>query len=353
MTAQGFRPNQMYKIKAPGGAIHEPPEGRCWSTIEENYKKLLAKGRIYFGKNNNSQPNVIRYLSEVEGHVPWTWWPHEETGHTDEAKKEMHKLFGKANAFPTPKPERLMKRVLEIASDPGDLVLDSFAGSGTTGAVAHKMGRRWIMIELGAHCDSHIAPRVQKVISGEDSAGVSPDCKWSGGGGFRYFTLAPSLLEKDKFGNWIINKKYNKEMLVEALCKLEGFQYEPSESVYWQHGHSTENDFIYVTTQTLTKEQIQKISDEVGPKRSLLICCGAFRIRNLEEYPNLTLKKIPRAVMAKCEWGKDDYSLEIKNLAAAPEPEPDPDAPEKPKPKRRRAKPSVDQMGLFEMGGAE
>lgn len=251
------------------------------------------------------------------------------------------------------KPEALIKRVLEIATDTGDWVLDSFGGSGTTAAVAHKMGRRWITIELGEHCHTHISPRLQRLVVGDDLDGVSKAVGWRGGGGFRYFTLAPSLLEKDQFGNWIINKKYNKEMLVEALCKLEGFQYLPSESVYWRHGHSTENDFIYVTTQTLTKEQIQKLSDEVGPNRSLFICCGAFRIKNLEEFPNLTLKKIPRAVMAKCEWGKDDYSLEIKNLARAPEPEPDPDEPEKPKPKRRRAKPSDGQMGLFEMEGAE
>jgi DNA methylase len=103
------------------------------------------------GKNNNSQPNVIRYLTEVEGHVPWTWWSHDEVGHTDEAKKEMHALFGKLNAFDTPKPERLLFRIIEIASNPGDLILDSFAGSGTTGAVTHKMGRKWIMVEFGEH----------------------------------------------------------------------------------------------------------------------------------------------------------------------------------------------------------
>lgn len=150
MTAQGFRANQMYPITSPGGAIHIPPEGRCWSTIKPEYEKLLAAGRIYFGKDGNSQPNIIRFLDEVEGLVPWTWWPHEEVGHNDEAKKEIFGIFGKENVFDTPKPERLLKRILEIATNPGDLVLDSFAGSGTTGAVAHKMGRQWIMIELRA-----------------------------------------------------------------------------------------------------------------------------------------------------------------------------------------------------------
>lgn len=318
MTAQGYRPNQMYKILSPGGKVHTPPEGRCWSTIEENFKKLLNEGRIYFGKDDNSQPNIIRYLSEVEGHVPWTWWTHEEVGHTDEAKKEMHSLFGKESTFETPKPERLLKRILEIATNAGDLVLDSFAGSGTTGAVAHKMGRKWIMVELGEHCHTHVIPRLRKVIDGEDKGGVTETCDWQGGGGFRYYKLAPSLLEQDEFGNWIINKKYNGAMLAEALCKLEGFTYSPSETNYWQHGHSTESDFIYVTTQTLSREQLQKLSDEVGSQRSLLICCAAYRVKKLDDFPNLTLKKIPLAVMSKCEWGKDDYSLEIKALPDAP-----------------------------------
>ena len=251
MTAQGFRANQMYPIKTPGGKVHTPPEGRCWSTIEENYKKMLAEGRIYFGKDNNSQPGVIRYLTEVDGHVPWTWWPHEEVGHTDEAKKEMQQLFGKENTFGTPKPERLMYRILEIATNPGDLVLDSFAGSGTTGAVAHKMGRRWIMVELGEHCHTLIIPRLKKVIDGQDPGGVTEASAWKGGGGFRYYRLAPSLLEKDAFNNWVISKKYNSAMLAEAVCKLEGFVYAPSETEYWRHGHSTETDFIFVTTQTL------------------------------------------------------------------------------------------------------
>ncbi len=232
MTAQGWRPNQMYKITTPTGVVHTPPEGRCWSMIESEFLKLKEAGRIWFGKDGNSQPSVIRFLSEVEGIVPWTWWPHEDVGHTDEAKKETHALFGKENAFGTPKPERLIQRVLEIATNPGDLVLDSFAGSGTTGAVAHKMGRRWIMVELGEHCQTHIVPRMKKVIDGDDPGGVTQETGWEGGGGFRYYRLAPSLLKLDHHGFWIINKEYNAAMLAEALCKIEGYTYEPSDTVY-------------------------------------------------------------------------------------------------------------------------
>lgn len=216
------------------------------------------------------------------------------------------------------KPEGLIKRVFELSTSPGDWILDSFAGSGTTGAVAHKMGRRWIMVELGEHCHTHIIPRMTKVIDGTDPGGVTDATGWKGGGGLRYYRLAPSLLKKDKFGQWIINPDYNAEMLAAALCKIEGFQYSPSDSVYWQHGHSTERDFIYVTTQTLTKDSFRKLSDEVGEGRSLLILCRAFRAKiSKGEFPNLTVRKIPKAVLAKCEWGKDDYSLEIKTLPKA------------------------------------
>ena len=180
-------------------------------------------------------------------------------------------------------------------------------------AVAHKMGRRWIMVELGKHCHTHIIPRLQKVVDGEDKGGVTKTTGWKGGGGFRYFSLAPSLLEKDRWGNWVVNKEYNAEMLTAVICKLEGFTYAPSDTRYWQHGHSTETDFIYVTTQTLNADQLQALSDDVGSEKSLLVCCSAFK-GDANRYPNLTLKKIPKMVLTKCEWGHDDYSLNVENL---------------------------------------
>jgi adenine-specific DNA-methyltransferase len=218
------------------------------------------------------------------------------------------------------KPEALIKKILDLATEPGDLVLDSFAGSGTTAAVAHKMGRKWITVELAEHCHTHIIPRLSKVINGEDEGGVTKAVNWKGGGGFRYYRIAPSLLEKDRWGNWVIAQDYNAAMLAEAVCKLMGFIYAPSESQYWMHGRSSETDFIYVTTQSLTHEQLAAISDEVGENRSLLVCCKAFRA-NPEAFPNLTVKKIPQAVLRKCEWGKDDYSLKVENLPmSAPAP---------------------------------
>ncbi len=221
------------------------------------------------------------------------------------------------------KPEALIRRILEMCTSQGDIVLDSFAGSGTTGAVAQKIGRRWVMVELGEHCDTHIIPRLTRVIDGIDDSGISNAFGWKGGGGFRYYRLGPSLIVEDAWGNPIINQKFNAAMLAEAMCKLQGFTYAPNEDAFWMHGHSTEQDFIYVTTQFMSKEMLTRISDEVGENRSLLICCSAFRC-NPDQFSNLDLKKIPNAVLARCEWGHDDYSLEIQNLPSAPdEPEED------------------------------
>ncbi len=231
-----------------------------------------------------------------------------------------------AVSFPNgKKPEALIKRCIELSTNPGDLVLDSFGGSGTTGAVAHKMGRRWIMVELGEHCHTHIVPRLQKVIDGQDPGGVTQATSWPGGGGFRYYELAPTLLATDRWGNLVINPEYDAAMLSAAMCKLEGFTYAPSELLWWQQGRSSECDFIYVTTQTLGPEQLEALSHEVGndphDPRSLLVCCGAYRgvtaAQAAQRWPNLTLKKIPKMVKDRCEWGHDDYSLNVANLPMA------------------------------------
>ena len=317
---KGRRQAQFFTIKTPSGREIDPPLGRCWLYTEDRFREMVGDNRIWFGTDGNNAPRVKNFRSEVQaGLVPSTIWPYTEVGTTGSAKSQLVSLFPGETPFSTPKPEQLIKRIIEIATNPGDLVLDSFAGSGTTGAVAHKMGRRWIMVELGEHCHTHIIPRLKKVIDGADPGGITKAVNWRGGGGFRYYRLAPSLLEQDKWGNWVINKDYNPAMLAEALCKLEGFTYAPSDAVYWQHGHSTERDFLYVTTAALNHEQLQQLSDEVGPERSLLVLCTAFRGRG--EYPNLTVKKIPKQVLNRCEWGHDDYSLRVENLPRKP-PEP-------------------------------
>ena len=310
------REKYRYDVQLPSGRVVKPGPGRHWALPKIEFERQRTCGEIFFGKDGNAMPTKKVYLKAArQGVIARTWWTYKEVGGNQDAKREILSLFGDTG-FITPKPEALLERALTIATNPGDLVLDSFAGSGTTGAVAHKMGRRWIMVELGEHCHTHIIPRLKKVIDGEDSGGITKAVNWKGGGGFRYYRLAPSLLEKDKWGNWVINKTYNAAMLAEALCKLEGFTYAPSDTVYWQHGYSTERDFIYVTTASLTHEQLLQLSDEVGPDRTLLVLCTAFRGRG--DYPNLTVKKIPRQVLTRCEWGHDDYSLQVENLPKAP-----------------------------------
>lgn len=313
--------SQFYALKLPSGREIDPPKGRCWLYTKEKMMQEIEASNIWFGFNGDNAPRCKKFLSEYKdiGLTPETIWLASEVGTNDDAKKAAISLLPSVSVFDNPKPERLIERIIHIATNPGDLVLDSFAGSGTTGAVAHKMGRRWIMIELGEHCHTHIIPRLKKVIDGEDKGGITEAVGWKGGGGFRYYRLAPSLLQKDKWDNWIINKEYKPEMLAEAVCKLEGFDYAPSDSIYWIHGHSTERDYIYVTTQILSREQLQLISDEVGDDRTLLIMCAAFK-GNAEDYKNLTIKKIPNTILSKCEWGHDDYSLQIENLPMAEKP---------------------------------
>lgn len=355
MSVRTYSEATDYPITTPSGKIVKPAESRCWSVSQDKFDELVKDNRIWFGKSGSNVPRIKTFLSEVkQGLVPLTVWLNTEVGNNQDAKKEV-KQFNAKDVFDTPKPEKLVQRIIHLATNPGDLVLDSFAGSGTTGAVAHKMGRRWIMVELGEHCHTHIIPRLQKVIDGEDQGGISKAVNWQGGGGFRYFRLAPTLIVNDKWGNQIINPDYNPEMLAEALAKLEGFTYMPSENLWWQHGYSSENDFIYVTTQSLSVEQLQVLSDEVGAGRSLLICCSAWRgitaDQAAERFPNLSLKKIPKMILKRCEWGHDDYSLNVANLPMAEE-EPEPRSSENQpaaKTKSVKRKSAVEnQGGLFD-----
>ena len=309
--------DNLYEITTPSGRTITPTEGRCWVSSERRFNELVADNRIWFGESGNNVPALKRFLSEVQqGAVATTWWDRTEVGDNQDAKREV-KAFNSDDVFATPKPERLIERILTLASQPGDLVLDSFLGSGTTAAVAHKMRRRWIGIELGEHCHTHCIPRLKKVIDGEDKGGITEAVQWEGGGGFRYFRLAPSLLKKDKYDNWIINPEYNAEMLSEAVCKLNGYTYAPNEDVYWQQGESVEGSFIYVTTQNLTVVRLQELSEEVGSNKRLLVVCKAFRGKS-NDYPNMVVKKIPKSVLEKCEWDHDDYSLKVENLPTTP-----------------------------------
>ncbi|MBF0405456.1 MAG: site-specific DNA-methyltransferase [Nitrospirae bacterium] len=313
-TAQGYRPNQMYKIVTPGGVEYNPPEGKCWKNIESAYLQLVADGRMWFGNDGKGMPRRKTYLAESIGQTVWTWWQNSEVGHNQEAKKEIIALFGSANAFDTPKTERLINRIFTLTTNEGDWVLDSFLGSGTTAAVAHKMKLRWIGIELLDHCHTHCLPRLKKVVDGTDEGGISTAVNWKGGGGFKYYYLAPSLLKEDKYGHWIIDERYKPDMLAAAMAKHEGFKYNPDETLYWKQGKSTEKDYIFTTTNFVTVEHLDKIYEEMQPDESLLICCKSFHKTCETKYQNITIKKIPKMLLGRCEFGNDDYSLNIVNM---------------------------------------
>jgi adenine-specific DNA-methyltransferase len=303
-----IRPNLMYDITTPSGKIIRHPE-KGWRFSKTTFEQELNKGKIKFSSDDSKLIRKI-YLSEQDGRVPETLWLGKDVGTTREATSEV-KQFNPKDIFQTPKPERLINRILHLATNPGDIVLDSFAGSGTTGAVAHKMGRRWIMIELNPHCHTHIVPRLQKVIDGTDQGGITEAEEWKGGGGFRLCEPAPSLLERNRVGRWVISKKYNPIQLAEAVCLHADFQFNPRRDPWWIHGQSTERDFIYVTSSTLTSELLKRLSEQVGEDRTLLVYCEAFHGKS-DEYPNLTIEKIPKKILARCEWGRDDYSLKIQ-----------------------------------------
>jgi len=290
-----------------------------WRYSQRKLDEIIAAKETLVISKIPFRPNHIKAGGEEKKIKNLLSIAHYQISTYEDSNAESEALFGE-NAFEYPKPEKLLSTLISAVTSAGDLVLDSFGGSGTTGAVAHKMGRRWIMVELGEHCHTHIIPRLKKVIDGADPGGITDAVGWKGGGGFRYYRLAPSLLEKDKWGQWVISKEFNPGMLAEAVCKLEGFTYAPSDTVYWQHGHSTERDFIYVTTQHLSADQLAQLSDEVGPDRTSLVLCAAFRVSKdgTERYPNLTVKKIPKQVLSRCEWGHDDYSLKVENLPKAP-----------------------------------
>ncbi|MBQ8852704.1 MAG: site-specific DNA-methyltransferase [Alistipes sp.] len=317
-----FSPSGVFAIVNPNtGQAFYPPEGSCYRFNEETAQKMLAENRIYFGKDGKGAPQLKRYLSEVkQGVTCLTIWKREDVDDNQKAKAEV-RAINPTDVFDTPKPERLIERVLTLGSNEGDIVLDSFLGSGTTAAVAHKMGRRYIGVEMGNHAYTHCAVRLKKVIDGTDQGGISKAQNWNGGGGFRFYELAPSLLKEDKFGNLVINKEYNADMLAAAMAKQEGFTYEPSAEHYWKQGYSHESDYIYTTTQFMTVEGLAAIAEQMKEGESLLVCCTAFQKECRSAFPNITIKKIPQMLLGRCEFSHDDYSLNIVELPVVEEDE--------------------------------
>jgi adenine-specific DNA-methyltransferase len=278
---------------------------------QESIDTGLIDGTVRLIKSKNGWTLHHRVYMK-EGQVPRSIFS--DAGTNKSAADEMEYLFHNKKSFPYPKPELLIEKLLDLATNEGDLVLDSFLGSGTTIAVAQKMKRKYIGIELGDHAYTHCYPRLKQVTDGTDQGGISKNVNWHGGGGFKFYELAPSLLEKDKHGQLVINKEYNANMLAAAMAKNEGFNYSPSKDFYWKQGQSSEQDFIYTTTQFLTVEALDRIYEEMAEGESLLICCTAFQKECQSAHSNISIKKIPKMLLGRCEFGKDNYNLNIISL---------------------------------------
>lgn len=313
LSVKTFNESCNYPITGPTGKVFMPPPTRAWVISKEKFEELKNDNRIWWGVKKDARPMVKKFITEVRtGITPETWWTREFAGDNKIGKYESKILYD-GNSFSTPKPELLLHRIIHLSSKKGDLVLDSFLGSGTTSAVALKMRRKFIGIELGEHAKTHCYPRLKAVVDGEQG-GITKEVDWQGGGGFKFYTLAPSLLKQDKFGNWVISPEYNPDMLAAAMAKQEGFTYLPNEEKFWKQGNSSENDYIFTTTQFMTVETLDIIHDDMKEGESILICCKAFQKECKSKYPNITLKKIPQMLLDRCEFGKDDYSLNIVNL---------------------------------------
>ncbi len=300
-----------YPITTPSGRVVNPPAGYCWRFSKETFAELVKDNRIWFGENGNNVPRVKRFLSEVkQGITPMTIWKYTEVGHNQDAKKEVKK-FNSESVFATPKPERLIERILTLGSNEGDLVLDSFLGSGTTSAVAHKMSRRYIGIEMGEHAYTHCKKRLDMVVSGEDMGGISKSVNWTGGGGYRFYELAPTLINKDEFGEYVINPEYSAEMLAGAVALHEGFTYEPDSEMFWKQSHGNEKSYLFVTTRHLNATFMDSIIGSMEDDEYLVIACCSFDKGMDKLNPHIMVKKIPQMLLESCEFDKADYNLNI------------------------------------------
>jgi len=306
-----FSKSGVFPIINPNtGNEHYPPEGSCYRFNEETAKRYLEENRFYFGKDGKGAPQLKRYLSEVkQGVTALTIWKRDDVSDNQKAKKEV-KVFNSKNIFATPKPERLIERIITLATNEGDLVLDSFLGSGTTAAVAHKMGRKWLAIELGEHAYTHCYPRLKAVVDGEQG-GISKSVNWLGGGGFKFYELAPTLLEADDRGILEISGKYNEEMLAQAMAKHEGYTYAPDENTFWKQGYSGDNNYIFTTTGYISPKYLDNIATGLSNHEYLLICAESFDKACIKQHKNITIAPIPKMLLGRCEWGKDNYDLNI------------------------------------------
>ena len=296
--------------------------------FQNNIIASLDKGKFYSvdyvpsrGKNKGEETTLYYYNCEL---LSWlkdtttiengvlsksqkmtTLWKHGEIPKADIAN-EGGVYFPRSK-----KPEQLLHRIIEMSTEPGDIVLDIFRGSGTTAAVAHKMGRRYIGIEMGEHAYTHCKTRLDAVIAGDDLLGITKAMGWKGGGGYRFYELAPTLINTDAFGEYVINEEYDADILAAAVALHEGFRYQPDENLFWKQSVGNENSYLFVTTRHLNGTYLDSIKDTMQEDDYLIIACKSFDSGIDKVYENIVIKKIPQMLLNRCEFGKDDYALNI------------------------------------------
>ena len=308
MPQSSIRPRVMEKVKELG------IQGDLWS-IEYIPKTGRNKGKVYEQFYKGDSFRLFAWLKDVSDEIDGklckkdlqgTYW--DFVGETKNLTKE-----GDVEFLNGKKAERLIKQIIEMSTEKGDLVLDSFLGSGTTAAVAQKMGRKWIGIEMGNHAYTHCKTRLDKIISGTDKNGITKDVNYQGGGSYKFYELAPSLILKNELGIDVINKEYNAEQLASAIALHEGYSYNPDSSIFWKQAKSGENSYLFVTTSYITPSIITQIEQMMTKEEYLLIACKAFDSACIGQCKQIIIKKIPQMILNLCEFGKDDYSLNIIN----------------------------------------
>ena len=283
--------------------LKENIKGSCFFVITKQNKKYLMKKEY---NSNSSQPRckllfADQYLTINPGDL---WTDIKTTGLDNEGNVDFPK--GK-------KPEKLIKRIIQLNTNENDIVLDSFLGSGTTAAVAHKINRRYIGIEMGEHAYTHCKVRLDKVISGEDKGGITKNVNWQGGGAYRFYELAPTLINEDKFGEMVINKEYSPEMLANAVALHEGYNFNPNKEIFWKQSKSTENSYLFVTTKYVDINFLNSIKNDMEDEEYLVIACKNYDKVLEKKYSNIEIKKIPEMLLEKCEFNVENYNLNIIN----------------------------------------
>lgn len=310
MPQSSIRPRVMEKVTELGikgdlfSIEYVPRSGKNKGKMYEQFYKGEAFRLFAWLSDVSEVRDGELYKKELQG----TYW--DFVGETKNLTKEGSVAFPNGK-----KPEALIHRIIQMTTEPGDIVLDSFLGSGTTVAVAHKMGRKYIGVEFGEQVDTHVTPRLKSVIDGSDQNGVSKLLKWNGGGGFKFFKLAPSFVVIDEFGNPVIDSYYNDTKLIRAMCKLTNYTFAPNPSDYWKHGKGQGNNSIYVTTQMLSVAMVQQIVSHLGANETLLVCPKKFEPGCEKVDVRITIKKIPQSILKACQFGKKEYLLPIKERA--------------------------------------